>query len=100
MGSTDPDYQAYNVAISGIALAIVGGIGLVGNMLVVIVYLSAEQRRYSMSIYLAALACSDFSMILTAMFLFVRWGGRLICKNFHAKKLSINNRIEPKNSSS
>ncbi|KAI6220957.1 G-PROTEIN-RECEP-F1-2 domain-containing protein [Aphelenchoides fujianensis] len=71
LGSTDPDYQMYNVAVSGVVLAIVGAIGLVGNLLVVAVYTSPEQRVFSTSIYLAALAVSDFSMICTAMFLFV-----------------------------
>lgn len=57
--------------MSGVVLAVVGMIGLVGNVLVVIVYTSAEQRIYSTSIYLTALAVSDFLMITTAMFLFV-----------------------------
>ncbi len=59
------------MSLSGILLAIVGFVGLVGNLLVIIVYCSAGQRTKSTSIYLAALACSDFSMICTAMFLFV-----------------------------
>lgn len=61
----------YNVAISGVLLTIVGAIGLVGNVFVMLVYTSPEQRILSTSIYLAALAASDFSMICTAMFLFV-----------------------------
>ncbi|KAI1728732.1 serpentine type 7TM GPCR chemoreceptor srw domain-containing protein [Ditylenchus destructor] len=71
LGSTDPDYQTYNIAISGVVLALVGMIGLVGNMFVIMVYTSTEQRVHSTSIYLAALAVSDFCMICTAMFLFV-----------------------------
>ncbi|KAH7702259.1 Protein FRPR-14 [Aphelenchoides avenae] len=71
MGSTDPEYQMYNIAVSGVVLAITGAIGLVGNLLVVAVYTSPEQRIFSSSIYLAALAVSDFCMICTAMFLFV-----------------------------
>ncbi|CAD5214425.1 unnamed protein product [Bursaphelenchus xylophilus] len=71
MASTDADYQMYNVAVSGVVLAIVGAVGLIGNILVVTVYTSPEQRVHSTSIYLAALAVSDFSMICTAMFLFV-----------------------------
>lgn len=61
----------YNVAVSGVLLTIVGLIGMVGNVLVVTVYTCPEQRIHSTSIYLAALAASDFSMICTAMFLFV-----------------------------
>jgi hypothetical protein len=61
----------YNVAISGVLLTIVGAVGLVGNVFVMLVYTSPEQRILSTSIYLAALAASDFSMICTAMFLFV-----------------------------
>jgi hypothetical protein len=64
-------FQMYNVAVSGVLLTIVGAIGMIGNVLVVSVYTSPEQRIYSTSIYLAALAVSDFSMICTAMFLFV-----------------------------
>jgi len=71
LGSTDIDYQAYNIAISGIVLAVVGAVGMVGNLVVIVVYCSAQQRIHSTSIYLAALACSDLSMICTAMFLFV-----------------------------
>ncbi|KAI6193033.1 G-PROTEIN-RECEP-F1-2 domain-containing protein [Aphelenchoides besseyi] len=71
LGSTDPDYQMYNVAISGVVLAIVGAIGLIGNCLVVAVYTCPDQRVFSTSLYLAALAVSDFLMICTAMFLFV-----------------------------
>lgn len=61
----------YNIAVSGVVLALTGAIGLVGNLLVVAVYTCPEQRIFSTSIYLAALAVSDFSMICTAMFLFV-----------------------------
>jgi hypothetical protein len=61
----------YNVAVSGVLLTIVGAIGMIGNVLVVSVYTSPDQRIFSTSIYLAALAVSDFSMICTAMFLFV-----------------------------
>lgn len=57
--------------MSGVVLAVVGLIGLVGNVLVVIVYTSANLKIYSTSIYLTALAVSDFLMIDTAMFLFV-----------------------------
>uniref|UniRef100_A0A914DG47 G-protein coupled receptors family 1 profile domain-containing protein n=1 Tax=Acrobeloides nanus TaxID=290746 RepID=A0A914DG47_9BILA len=71
LGSTDPNYQIYNLSVSGILLAFVGAVGLVGNALVILVYLSKEQRVFSTSIYLAALAMSDFCMICTAMFLFV-----------------------------
>ncbi|CAJ0564592.1 unnamed protein product, partial [Mesorhabditis spiculigera] len=71
LGSTDPDYQTYNFAVSGVLLALVGLVGLVGNVLVVRVYLSRSQRIHSTPIYLAALATSDFFLILTAMFLFV-----------------------------
>uniref|UniRef100_A0A158P892 G_PROTEIN_RECEP_F1_2 domain-containing protein n=1 Tax=Angiostrongylus cantonensis TaxID=6313 RepID=A0A158P892_ANGCA len=38
LGSTDPDYQTYNLTVSGVLLAIVGLIGLIGNILVVRVY--------------------------------------------------------------
>lgn len=61
----------YNITVSGVILAIVGLIGLVGNLIVIWVYTSKEQRIYSTNIFLAALAVSDFSMICTAMFLFV-----------------------------
>uniref|UniRef100_A0A1I8ADM5 G_PROTEIN_RECEP_F1_2 domain-containing protein n=1 Tax=Steinernema glaseri TaxID=37863 RepID=A0A1I8ADM5_9BILA len=71
LASTEPSYQLYNMAVSGVVLAIVGLIGLAGNFLVIVVYTSAEQKIHSTSIYLAALAASDFSMICTAMFLFV-----------------------------
>ena len=63
--------QVYNFAVSGLLLACVGVIGLFGNILVIRVYLSREQRSSSTSIYLAALAASDFWLIITAMFLFV-----------------------------
>uniref|UniRef100_A0A915D8H5 UMP-CMP kinase n=1 Tax=Ditylenchus dipsaci TaxID=166011 RepID=A0A915D8H5_9BILA len=63
--------KMYNIASSGIVLALVGMVGLVGNMLVIMVYTRAEQKIYSTSIYLAALAVSDFCMICSAMFLFV-----------------------------
>uniref|UniRef100_A0A1I7XT74 G_PROTEIN_RECEP_F1_2 domain-containing protein n=1 Tax=Heterorhabditis bacteriophora TaxID=37862 RepID=A0A1I7XT74_HETBA len=63
--------QTYNLAVSGVLLAIVGLIGLVGNLLVILVYTHPDQRIHSTSIYLAALASSDFFLILTAMFLFV-----------------------------
>lgn len=59
------------MAMSGIILPFVGMIGLVGNVLVIIVYTSADLRIFSTSIYLTALAMSDFSMIIMAMFLFV-----------------------------
>ncbi|RCN39736.1 hypothetical protein ANCCAN_14357 [Ancylostoma caninum] len=71
LGSTDPDYQTYNLAVSGVVLAIVGVIGLIGNILVVSVYTHDDHWKHSTSIYLAALAFSDFFLILTAMFLFV-----------------------------
>ncbi|CAJ0960273.1 unnamed protein product, partial [Mesorhabditis belari] len=71
LGSTDPDYQTYNFAVSGVLLAVVGVIGLFGNILVVTVYLSRHHRIHSTSIYLASLALSDFFLIITAMFLFV-----------------------------
>ncbi|VDO72155.1 unnamed protein product [Haemonchus placei] len=38
LGSTDPDYQTYNLTVSGVLLAVVGLVGLVGNVLVVRVY--------------------------------------------------------------
>ncbi|CAI4221410.1 unnamed protein product [Auanema sp. JU1783] len=71
LGSTDPQYQTYNLTVSGVLLAIVGTIGLVSNFLVVRVYTHKDHRIHSTSIYLAALAFSDFFLILTAMFLFV-----------------------------
>ncbi|EPB73558.1 hypothetical protein ANCCEY_07331 [Ancylostoma ceylanicum] len=71
LGSTDPDYQTYNLAVSGVVLAVVGVIGLIGNILVVSVYTHDDHWKHSTSIYLAALAFSDFFLILTAMFLFV-----------------------------
>ncbi|CAB3411138.1 unnamed protein product [Caenorhabditis bovis] len=71
LGSTDPEYLTYNLAISGVLLAIVGLIGLIGNLLIVKTYLHPDQNIHSTSIYLAALALSDFFLILTAMFLFV-----------------------------
>ncbi|GMR36081.1 hypothetical protein PMAYCL1PPCAC_06276, partial [Pristionchus mayeri] len=70
-GSTDPQYQTYNLIVSGVIMTLIGMIGLVGNCLVVRVYLSRTQRVHSSSIYLAALACSDFFLIVTALFLFV-----------------------------
>ncbi|KAF8362250.1 frpr-14 [Pristionchus pacificus] len=70
-GSTDPFYQTYNLIMSGCIMALIGIVGLGGNCLVVRVYLSRTQRIHSSSIYLAALACSDFFLILTALFLFV-----------------------------
>uniref|UniRef100_A0A0M3I9A6 G_PROTEIN_RECEP_F1_2 domain-containing protein n=1 Tax=Ascaris lumbricoides TaxID=6252 RepID=A0A0M3I9A6_ASCLU len=71
LGSSDAEYMRYNMAVSGVVLPIVGLIGLCGNFLVVIVYGSAEQRVNSTNIYLAALAVSDFSMICTALVLYV-----------------------------
>ncbi|KHN75405.1 putative G-protein coupled receptor C02B8.5 [Toxocara canis] len=71
LGSSDAEYMRYNMAVSGVILPIVGLIGLCGNFLVVIVYGSAEQRVNSTSIYLAALAASDFLMICTALVLYV-----------------------------
>ncbi|CAD6198778.1 unnamed protein product [Caenorhabditis auriculariae] len=71
LGSTDPEYQTYNLFVSGIVLAVVGLVGLIGNVLVVKTYLHSEQRIHSTSIYLAALGASDFFLVLTAMFLFV-----------------------------
>lgn len=71
LGSTDPDYQTYNLTVSGVLLAVVGLIGLIGNILVVRVYTHEDHIRHSTSIYLAALGFSDFFLILTAMFLFV-----------------------------
>ncbi|MFH4975520.1 hypothetical protein AB6A40_002229 [Gnathostoma spinigerum] len=71
LGSSDPQYLKYNMAVSGIVLPIVGVIGLCGNLLVVMVYGSVQLRVQSMSIYLAALACSDFCMICTALILYV-----------------------------
>ncbi|VDK53540.1 unnamed protein product [Anisakis simplex] len=59
------------MAVSGVILPIVGLIGLCGNFLVVMVYGSAEQRINSTSVYLAALAASDFLMICTALVLYV-----------------------------
>ncbi|PIC47808.1 hypothetical protein B9Z55_007024 [Caenorhabditis nigoni] len=71
LGSTDPEYLTYNLAVSGVLLAIVGMIGLIGNILVVKTYLHPELAIHSTSIYLAALGFSDFFLVLTAMFLFV-----------------------------
>uniref|UniRef100_A0A8R1DSH0 G_PROTEIN_RECEP_F1_2 domain-containing protein n=1 Tax=Caenorhabditis japonica TaxID=281687 RepID=A0A8R1DSH0_CAEJA len=71
LGSTDPEYLTYNLAVSGVLLAIVGMVGLIGNILVVKTYLHPEQAIHSTSIYLAALGFSDFFLVLTAMFLFV-----------------------------
>ncbi|GMT13852.1 hypothetical protein PFISCL1PPCAC_5149, partial [Pristionchus fissidentatus] len=70
-GSSDPSYQTYNLIVSGVIMSLIGMVGLVGNCLVVRVYLSRTQRVHSSSIYLAALAVSDFFLILTALFLFV-----------------------------
>ncbi|CAJ0606336.1 unnamed protein product [Cylicocyclus nassatus] len=71
LGSTDPDYQTYNLTVSGVILALVGVVGLVGNILVVAVYTHDDHKKLSTSVYLAALAFSDFFLIFTAMFLFV-----------------------------
>ena len=71
LGSTDPKYLTYNMAVSGVLMAFFGVIGLVGNFFVVMVYGSRQRRVYSTSIYLAALGASDFCLISTAMFLFV-----------------------------
>lgn len=71
LGSTDPDYQSYNFAVSGILLAIVGSIGLIGNIFVVKTYLHPDLAIQSTSIYIAALGFSDFFLVLTALFLFV-----------------------------
>ncbi|CAI2347155.1 unnamed protein product [Caenorhabditis sp. 36 PRJEB53466] len=71
LGSTDPEYLTYNLGVSGVLLAIVGIVGLIGNILVVKTYLHPEQAIHSTSIYLAALGFSDFFLVLTAMFLFV-----------------------------
>ncbi|CAL2032042.1 unnamed protein product [Caenorhabditis brenneri] len=71
LGSTDPEYLTYNLGVSGVLLAIVGMIGLIGNVLVVKTYLHPELAIHSTSIYLAALGFSDFFLVLTAMFLFV-----------------------------
>ncbi|CEF59797.1 FMRFamide receptor [Strongyloides ratti] len=69
--STDPKYQAYNIAVSGILLAFVGIVGFFGNILVIRVYTTPNMRKHSSNIYLAALGTSDLLMICTAMFLFV-----------------------------
>uniref|UniRef100_A0AC34QKR1 G-protein coupled receptors family 1 profile domain-containing protein n=1 Tax=Panagrolaimus sp. JU765 TaxID=591449 RepID=A0AC34QKR1_9BILA len=71
LGSTDPKYLTYNMAVSGVLMAVFGMIGLIGNMFVVMTYTSKKQRISSTSLYLAALGASDFGLILTAMFLFV-----------------------------
>ncbi|VDO19411.1 unnamed protein product [Heligmosomoides polygyrus] len=63
--------KTYNLTVSGVLLAVVGLIGLIGNILVVRVYTHEDHIRHSTSIYLAALGFSDFFLILTAMFLFV-----------------------------
>lgn len=70
MIATDPAYQAYNVTISGIVLAVVGLFGIVGNAFVIFVYTRPSLRKQSTSVYLAALAMSDLCMVCTAMFLF------------------------------
>lgn len=61
----------YNLVISGTVLALIGLVGIVGNLLVILVYSHPHQRLLSTSVYLMALAISDFLMICTAMFLFV-----------------------------
>uniref|UniRef100_A0A183BL30 G_PROTEIN_RECEP_F1_2 domain-containing protein n=1 Tax=Globodera pallida TaxID=36090 RepID=A0A183BL30_GLOPA len=71
LGSTDANYQIYNLVISGTVLALIGMAGLAGNLLVILVYSHSRQRLLSISVYLMALAVSDFLMICTAMFLFV-----------------------------
>ena len=63
--------KMYNLVISGTVLALIGLVGLAGNLLVVLVYSHLQQRFHSISVYLMALAVSDFLMICTAMFLFV-----------------------------
>uniref|UniRef100_A0A7I4KHH2 G-protein coupled receptors family 1 profile domain-containing protein n=1 Tax=Brugia malayi TaxID=6279 RepID=A0A7I4KHH2_BRUMA len=70
LSSSDSRYIKYNMVVSGIILPIIGLIGIVGNVLVMVVYGSIEQRRYSTNIYLAALALSDFCMICTAIILY------------------------------
>ncbi|CAI5440719.1 unnamed protein product [Caenorhabditis angaria] len=70
LGSVDPEYFSYNLAVSGVLLPIIGVVGLIGNILVVLTYLHPDQNIHSTSIYLAALAFSDFFLILTAIFLF------------------------------
>jgi hypothetical protein len=61
----------YNLVISGSVLALIGLVGLFGNLLVILVYSHPEQRVHSTSVYLMALAVSDLLMICAAMFLFV-----------------------------
>lgn len=61
----------YNLVISGTVLALIGLVGLAGNLLVILVYSHPHQRFHSISTYLMALAVSDLLMICTAMFLFV-----------------------------
>ncbi|VDM13414.1 unnamed protein product [Wuchereria bancrofti] len=70
LGSSDSRYIKYNLVVSGVILPIIGLIGIVGNILVMVVYGSIEQRRYSTNVYLAALALSDFCMICTAIILY------------------------------
>ncbi|PAV82778.1 hypothetical protein WR25_24721 [Diploscapter pachys] len=68
---TVPSYMTYNLYVSGFVMAIVAAIGLISNILVIVVYLSPEQRVHSTSIFLAALGCSDFCLVFCAIFLYV-----------------------------
>ncbi|KAF7639368.1 G_PROTEIN_RECEP_F1_2 domain-containing protein [Meloidogyne graminicola] len=71
LGSTDANYQIYNLIVSGTILALIGIIGLIGNLLIIFVYSQPEYKLNSTIIYLKALAISDLFMTCTAMFLFV-----------------------------
>jgi hypothetical protein len=50
--------------VSGTVLPFIGLVGLIGNTFVVAVYLNAEQRRHSTSIYLGALVRSLILFII------------------------------------
>uniref|UniRef100_A0A915NEQ8 G-protein coupled receptors family 1 profile domain-containing protein n=1 Tax=Meloidogyne floridensis TaxID=298350 RepID=A0A915NEQ8_9BILA len=49
----------YNLIVSGTVLALIGIVGLVGNLLIIFVYSQPERRSHSIAVYLRALAISD-----------------------------------------
>uniref|UniRef100_A0A914BZG7 G-protein coupled receptors family 1 profile domain-containing protein n=1 Tax=Acrobeloides nanus TaxID=290746 RepID=A0A914BZG7_9BILA len=63
------EYELYNLIVIGTILPIIGLMGLMGNAISGFIY-SRKLMRSSMNMYLAALAISDTTIIITAFFLF------------------------------
>uniref|UniRef100_A0A7E4ZTI8 G_PROTEIN_RECEP_F1_2 domain-containing protein n=1 Tax=Panagrellus redivivus TaxID=6233 RepID=A0A7E4ZTI8_PANRE len=59
----------FNFFAIGVFMVIVGFLGLRYNSFVISVYSSPSHRRNSTAIFLCALACSDFCLICTTMFI-------------------------------